>query len=620
MRKLTLPMARTWIRVAMAASAVATVAVSFGPATYVEAAAASAGDPVAGAVTISPTSGSKTTLFTANPPAGSVCPGDATQQYRWQTFVMPLATDPATIAYTSSGPTGGQPLYSSTGTPMRNQASLGAGSGLITGIPANFWFNTAPISDGEYLVGFACTELGVTSEFTATSYGSSLAGKAAVWTTTLTITGGGTAYQVGTVPRAPTLTSVSPGDGQAVVTFTPGAADPAATGYTVTATPSGGGSAVTGTGSGSPITVTGLTNGTSYTFVVTGTNSVGTGAESNSQSGTPTPTPQPAPTTVTATAIPGSGVEVSWTAPAGETATRTGYSLTATPSGSSTATQTQTVGASATTYTFTGLTVGVTYVFAVTATYASPDVGTSASDTATVVPNAVLSTEVSAVRPEGALIFTQRCGVNGALSAIAAGAYDGWFADGLASETASADQVGTAPTSSGTPDPNFAEYPYPIDANGVPNPVYNTSCSVSLGTAELVTEATDPLQGTAFRADGIIHQITVVDTRNVDAGWQLAGTMGTFTDGGGNTFDGDSLGWIPVLTDDSDGTDYDQTVTSGSAVTPGTTNGLGDGALLASAAAGAGLGISVHDARLLLLIPVTVDEATYTGTLTYTLS
>ena len=71
------------------------------------------------------------------------------------------------------------------------------------------------------------------------------------------------------------------------------------TGYTVTATdsttPANGGQ--TGTGTTSPITVTGLTNGDSYTFTVTATNSVGTGAASSASNAvTPaSPTTPPAP-------------------------------------------------------------------------------------------------------------------------------------------------------------------------------------------------------------------------------------------------------------------------------------------------------------------------------------
>jgi hypothetical protein len=40
--------------------------------------------------------------------------------------------------------------------------------------------------------------------------------------------------------------------------------------------------------------------------------------------------------------------------------------------------------------------------------------------------------------------------------------------------------------------------------------------------------------------------------------------------------------------------------------------------VLASAASGTGLGISTHDARLLLLIPVTRDSGNYAATLTLT--
>lgn len=80
------------------------------------------------------------------------------------------------------------------------------------------------------------------------------------------------------VPGAPTIGSATAGNTQATVTFTAPASNGgvAITGYTVTAMPGG----FTGTSSSSPITVTGLTNGTAYTFTVSATNSVGTGAAS----------------------------------------------------------------------------------------------------------------------------------------------------------------------------------------------------------------------------------------------------------------------------------------------------------------------------------------------------
>ncbi|MGI2150307.1 putative Ig domain-containing protein [Shewanella baltica] len=86
------------------------------------------------------------------------------------------------------------------------------------------------------------------------------------------------------VPGAPTAASATAGDTQASVTFsapifTGGAA---ITGYTATSNPGG----FTGTSASSPLTVTGLTNGVAYTFIVTATNSVGTGAASAATSST----------------------------------------------------------------------------------------------------------------------------------------------------------------------------------------------------------------------------------------------------------------------------------------------------------------------------------------------
>jgi hypothetical protein len=81
-----------------------------------------------------------------------------------------------------------------------------------------------------------------------------------------------------TAPGAPTIGSATAGNAQATVSFTPPASNGGSpiTSYTVTASPGG----RTASGTASPLTVTGLTNGTAYTFAVTATNAVGTGAAS----------------------------------------------------------------------------------------------------------------------------------------------------------------------------------------------------------------------------------------------------------------------------------------------------------------------------------------------------
>ncbi|TDK27162.1 autotransporter domain-containing protein [Luteimonas aestuarii] len=80
-----------------------------------------------------------------------------------------------------------------------------------------------------------------------------------------------------TVPAAPVISSVTAGNGEATIHFTPPAnGGSAITGYTVTASP--GGAILTGTGS--PIVMTGLSNGVAYTFTVYATNANGNGAVS----------------------------------------------------------------------------------------------------------------------------------------------------------------------------------------------------------------------------------------------------------------------------------------------------------------------------------------------------
>jgi hypothetical protein len=95
-------------------------------------------------------------------------------------------------------------------------------------------------------------------------------------------------------PGAPTIGEATAGDGQASVAFTPPANNGGSeiTSYTVTAVED---PTKTATGTESPIVVQGLENGTQYTFKVTATNAIGTGAESETSNPI---TPTAAPPTV----------------------------------------------------------------------------------------------------------------------------------------------------------------------------------------------------------------------------------------------------------------------------------------------------------------------------------
>jgi uncharacterized protein (TIGR02145 family) len=106
-----------------------------------------------------------------------------------------------------------------------------------------------------------------------------------------------------TAPGAPTIGTATGGDAEATVAFTAPASDGGAaiTTYTATSSPGNITGTVSQAGSGT-ITVTGLTNGTAYTFTVTATNSVGTGAASAaSNSVTPVAPPPPPPSVTSST-------------------------------------------------------------------------------------------------------------------------------------------------------------------------------------------------------------------------------------------------------------------------------------------------------------------------------
>jgi hypothetical protein len=194
-----------------------------------------------------------------------------------------------------------------------------------------------------------------------------------------------------TVPGAPTIGTATAGNEDATVSFTP--TPPASDGgssvisYTVTATdltnPENGGQ--TASGSSSPVEVTDLTNGDSYTFTVTATNGVGTGAASSASNAVVPYTVPGAPTSVTATAGKGS-VKLTWKAPSSSGGSAiTGYVIT--PSSGSA----KTVG-DVLTYTLTGLTNGKAYTFTVAAENAAGKGATS--------------TKSKSVTPDGLYIVT----------------------------------------------------------------------------------------------------------------------------------------------------------------------------------------------------------------------
>ena len=133
------------------------------------------------------------------------------------------------------------------------------------------------------------------------------------------------------VPGAPTIGTVTGGNGQASVAFTAPASNggSAITGYTVTSSPGG----FTATGTSAPITVTGLTNGTAYTFTVKATNANGTGANSAASSSVTPATAPGAPTIGTVTGGNGQA-SVAFTPPTSNGGSAiTSYTVTSSPGG-----------------------------------------------------------------------------------------------------------------------------------------------------------------------------------------------------------------------------------------------------------------------------------------------
>ena len=289
-----------------------------------------------------------------------------------------------------------------------------------------------------------------------------------------------------TAPNAPTIGTVTAGNGQASVTFTPPASNggSAITGYTVTSSPGGS----TATGASSPIIVTGLTNGTAYTFTVTATNAIGTSSASAASSSVTPATVPNAPTIGTVTAGNGQA-SVTFTAPASNGGSAiTGYTVTSSPGGS-TAT-----GASSPII-VTGLSNGTAYTFTVTATNAIGTSSTSAASsnvTPATVPNAPTIGIVTAGNGQASVAFTAPASNGGSAitsytvtsnpsGSTATGASSPIIVTGLTNGTAytftvtATNAIGTSSASdSGTTTPTLSTASNTMQLEGVsvyPNPV-----------------------------------------------------------------------------------------------------------------------------------------------------
>jgi len=629
-----------------------------------------------GTISLSPTSGAAATTFglSITGPAGAaaVCPGDNTTGYKWSTFIIPAAADPASITFTGAG------ALTAVGSEYRNNLYSGSSavrsklpdiaSYTITGIPSmQFQFLDAntTIPDGSYKVGIACHG------------GSTGASPSNYWAKTITIshTGGVFAYVEGAPAAAPTIVSATPNVGTSSIDlsvnvpdsdpnvptngFTVSADGPGADDHTFTTTLS--------ETNGQTVNIPGLTFANSYAITVTANNGVGAPAVSNTVNATLAS--QVAGPSVAATNAAGH-VDFAWSSyspslPAGVTIT--GYDTSYTVDGGTPVTGTQT----GTTLTVPG-SAGNVVVLRVTPVFSSTGVTVTApgygQGTGTVLANSIIQQTLTATRPVGALVLTQVCGRSGALPAEAAGTGVGQaglgFPSGLGVTTAVGggdDTVGgTAPNQTatgqalGNPDgssfttngsgnaaqyvPNlgaadtvFGSYPYPDDANGDATPTYPTVCGVNLPAARFVDQGSDALgRGQFYATSAQINQVTVVDTRDTDPGWTASASVTDFKAPGGKSFSGNQLGWTPNVTrttpgfTDALGNLYTQTVVAGPQVQQNqlvsSSNGLAAASAdtLASAPVTKGLGIAVLDARLKLAIPVTAASGNYTAVLTFT--
>lgn len=159
------PTVRTFARVGLALS-VAVFVVNLAGALQAW------GDPIdlvnTRGLKISPTFGDSSTeiSLTVTPP-DNVCPGDTTTgNFRWTTFMMPVAVDMATMTYNSQGPirpasaTFSAPLFSFGDLSPLVDKSTADTTGRIVGTTTIGFrgFTPGQVASGQYKIGYACVQ------------------------------------------------------------------------------------------------------------------------------------------------------------------------------------------------------------------------------------------------------------------------------------------------------------------------------------------------------------------------------------------------------------------------------------------------------------------------------
>ena len=120
------------------------------------------------------TGGGSADSFSLRLPNGAVCPGDTmTDDWRLQSYVIPVADDPGVLSYGDIGPTGTTQyaLYQVDTRPFANAfvpPKTNASDPALVGAFPPFSFAVFPpgtLPDGRYLVGVACTYFRHTATF-----------------------------------------------------------------------------------------------------------------------------------------------------------------------------------------------------------------------------------------------------------------------------------------------------------------------------------------------------------------------------------------------------------------------------------------------------------------------